>query len=259
MTPGREPIKALGIAAARKVRDEIGYASPTELEIEVLAYMRGVMVRRAEARGARANLVRVGDRAIVGVADGLSAVERRWAIAHELGHFEAHPDVNFLDLFCSSGDMLPSYRTSGREPEANAFAAELLMPEDLFTPRCDMPRVSWHPIEELARSFEVSVMAAGLRFLDCTEERVALVCMKDGKVEWTKSSKGFGARPTKGRKVTPWTEAHSWFEKEEVASEPQSVSASAWLDERRDDEELFEHVFPLRSLGMAMSLLWWRP
>lgn len=255
----REPIKAIGVAAARKVRAEIGYLAPMELSIEVLAFMRGVMVRRAEARGARANLVRVGDRAIVGVADGLTAVERRWAIAHELGHFEAHPDVNFLDLFCSSGDMLPSYRTSGREPEANAFAAELLMPEDLFTPACDVDRVSWRPVEKLARRFEVSVMAAGLRFLDCTDERVALVCMKEGRVEWTKASKGFGQRPTKGRRVSEWTEAHGWFAKGECGSEPQTVSASAWLEDGSDHQELVEHVFPIRKLGMAMSLLWWRP
>jgi Zn-dependent peptidase ImmA (M78 family) len=255
----REPIKAIGVAAARKVRADIGYRTPTEMEIEVLAFMRGVIVRRAQARGSRANLVRVGDRAIVGVADGLEAVERRWAIAHELGHFEAHPDINFLDLFCSSGDMLPSYRTSGREPEANAFAAELLMPEDLFTPQCDLDRVSWKPIEKLARRFEVSVMAAGLRFLDCTDERVALVCLHEGKVHWTKASKGFGPRPTKGRRVSEWSEAHAYFDKDQIQAEPQTVSASAWLDEGKDDDELVEHVFPLRKLGMAMSLLWWRP
>lgn len=254
----RQPIKAIGIAAARKVREAIGYAHPTELEIEVLAYMRGVLVRPAGAKGARANLIRVGERAIVGVAESLSKAERRWAIAHELGHFEAHPDVSYLGL-CSSGDMISIYRQSGREPEANAFAAELLMPEDMFTRDCDLAKVEWKPIERIAKRYEVSVMAAGLRFLDCTDERVALVCVKDGAIAWTKASKGFGPRPNKGARVSEWTESHAFFARGEVAPEPQSVSASAWLDERADDEELVEHVFPLESLGMAMSLLWWKP
>src|SRR5262249_42253940 len=152
----REPVNALGVAAARKVRDAIGYAHPTELEIEVLAHMRGALVRRSPARGARANLLRIGDRGIIGVAEGLSTEERRWAVAHELGNFEIHAGVTFVDL-CSSGDMLPSYRASGREPEANAFAAELLMPADLFAPRCDPAKLSWKPIRELADAFGVSI------------------------------------------------------------------------------------------------------
>src|SRR5262249_47632762 len=136
--------------------------------------MRGALVRSTPAYGARANLLRVGDRSIIGVAPGLSSDERRWAIAHELGHFEAHAGLNgtgFVGL-CSSEDMLPSYRASGLEPEANAFAEELLMPEDLFakasSDACTTaggPLLSWEPIEQLASSFGVSLAAAAIRFV----------------------------------------------------------------------------------------------
>jgi Zn-dependent peptidase ImmA (M78 family) len=254
----REPIRALGVAAARKVRAAIGYDHPTDLEIEVLAFMRGALVRPTPARGARANLIRLGERGIIGVADGLTVGERRWAIAHELGHFEAHVDTSFLGL-CSGDDMLPSYRTSGLEPEANAFAAELLMPEELFRPRCDVAKVAWGPIETLARSFRVSTMAAALRFIAFTDERVALVCMKNGVVSWVSATRDFGSRPKRGSKVAPWTEARAFFDKGDVAESPQTVSASAWVDDAEDDDDLVEHVLPLRSHGMAMSLLWWKP
>ena len=53
----REPIRGIGVKAARNVRGAIGYAHPTEVEIEVLAYMRGALVRNAPAHGARANLI----------------------------------------------------------------------------------------------------------------------------------------------------------------------------------------------------------
>src|SRR5689334_5136357 len=100
----REPIASLGIQGARRVRQALGYHHPTELPIEVLAHMRGVLVRPAPTTGARANVIRIGDRGVVGVADGLPDDQRRWAIGHELGHFELHPDVSYVGL-CTGDDL----------------------------------------------------------------------------------------------------------------------------------------------------------
>lgn len=127
----REPLINLGIKRARVVRQEVGYLHPTELPIEVLAHMRKALVRPAPTTGARANVVRIADCAIVSVAGGLPDDQRRWAIAHELGHVELHPGVSYVGL-CTGEDMLLDYLGSGREQEANAFAAELLMPEDFM-------------------------------------------------------------------------------------------------------------------------------
>jgi hypothetical protein len=254
----RLPDRAIGIAAARAVRAEVGYAHPTELDIETLAFMRGALVRVSPTTGARANLVRVGGRGVIGVAAGLTVEERRWAIAHELGHFEAHATVSFLGL-CTGDDMVSTYEASGREQEANAFAAELLMPEDLFVPRSDVASVSWGPMRALAEQFRVSATASALRFLDFTDERVALVCAKDGVVTWAYASKDFGRRPARGSRVAEWTEARAFFDKGEASSVPELVSASAWIDGARDEEELVEHVDGISALGVAMSLLWWRP
>ena len=255
--PRRLPIRAIGVAAARAVRSALGYERPTELDIETLAYLRGVMVRAAPATGARANLVRVGDRGIIGVAAGLSPVERRWAIAHELGHFEAHARVSFLGL-CSGADMISAYEASGREAEANAFAAELLMPEDLVAAKCDPARLSWEPLRALAEEHQVSLTAAALRFVGFTSERAAVVCVKDGVIAWAASTKDFGRCPARGTRVDPWSEAHAFFAKGSASAVPEMVSASAWVEDAGDDEEVIEHVLTMPALGVAMTLVWWR-
>jgi len=261
MTPNstrrREPVRGIGVKAARAVRTELGYAHPLELEIELIAFMRGALVRASGAHGARANLLRMGDKGIIAVADSLSPEERRWAIAHELGHFEAHAGVSFVGL-CTSTDMVPAYETSGREPEANAFAAELLMPGDLFAKKCDVAKLSWAPICSLAEEFAVSVTAAALRFVQLTDERVAVVCAKDGAVVWTSGTRDFGKRPRRGVRVKEWSESYEFFKRGKVEKKPQTVSASAWLDDAGDDVELQEHVFAIPRLRLAMSLLWWK-
>lgn len=251
----RQPIRGIGVKAARGVRSAIGYRHPTEIELEVVAYMRGALVRPTPARGARGNLLRVGQRGIISVAEGLSPEERRWAIAHELGHFEAHAGVSFVGL-CTSADMLPAYEASGREPEANAFAAELLMPEDLVRPRCDVAQPSWSPIEALAAEFAVSLSAAALRFVELCDEAVCVVFAKAGTIAWSSASASFGPRPRRGTRVQPWTEAHEFFAKGDASRRAETVSASAWLAHADDDEELVEHLFPVPKLESAMSLLW---
>jgi Zn-dependent peptidase ImmA (M78 family) len=251
----RLPIPEIAVQRARIVRAEVGYAHPTELEIEVLAHIRGVLVRESPTRGARANLVRVGSRGVISVAEGLPGEQRRWAIAHELGHFETHPAANYLGL-CVGEDLRFSYDASGHEPEANAFAAELLMPEDLFGARCDVAKVSWTPILALAREFQVSVTAAALRFIAFTWDRVAIVMSKDGKVAWSQATRDFGRRPTRGAALNQWSLAYDFFKKGQVSAIPETVSAQAWVPSARSDEEVVEHVFPMRSLGVALSILW---
>jgi Zn-dependent peptidase ImmA (M78 family) len=256
--PKREPILSLGIQCARVVRQEIGYDHPTELELEVIAHIRGALVRASPTTGSRACLMRVGDRGVIGVACGLSDGERRWAIAHELGHFEAHSNVSYLGL-CTGEDLRSDYGRDGREPEANAFAAELLLPEDLVRKRCDVAEVKWDPIERLAEDFQVSLMAAARRFVIFTDDRVAVVCCKEGKVAWSDGNRAFGRRPARGAKVDQWSLAYDFFTKGDVTRRRETVSAGAWIADVSDNLELVEHVIPMPRLGLTFSLLWFPP
>ena len=245
----------IGIRGARLVRDAVGYHHPTELPIHVLAHMRGALVRPTPTTGTRANVIRIGDRAVIGVADGLPEDQRRWAIAHELGHFELHPGVSYVGL-CTGEDLVLDYLGDGREQEANAFAAELLMPEDLYAKRCDVPKVSWGPIKTLAQEFQVSATAAALRFLAFTYDRAAVLCCKDGVVKWSRSTRDFGRRLARGDKLDSWSLTYDFFAKGSCSEKPESVNASAWVPGAHDDSELVEHVLPMPRLKMALTLLW---
>ena len=92
-----------GVRAADLVRSALDLRHPAELEIEVVAHMRGALVRPEPTTGAKASLVRIGSKGIIGVAD-LPFAQQRWAIAHELGHFELHLDQSYLGL-CTGDDL----------------------------------------------------------------------------------------------------------------------------------------------------------
>jgi hypothetical protein len=75
------------------------------------------------------------------------------------------------------------------EVEANAFAAYLLMPFHDF--RRQIPadaKPSWDDLSGCAERYNVSLVAATLRWLEYTSIRAVLVVSRDGFVDWGKSS-----------------------------------------------------------------------
>ena len=57
---------------------------------------------------------------------------KRFAIAHELGHWFLHE--NESQFFVCTAEQMREYKGSPTEVEANIFASELLMPTFLFRP-----------------------------------------------------------------------------------------------------------------------------
>lgn len=251
----RDPLPGPAIARARAVLTELGLKHPTEIEIEAIAHARGALVRAAPTKGARANLLRMGARGIISVSD-LALEPRRWAIAHELGHFEAHPNVSYLG-FCTGEDLRADYHSSGREPEANAFAAELLMPEALFQKAVDkVEKPAWKEVQAIAAGFQVSLTAAAHRFVELSWERIALFICKDGKVVNSRGRRDFGTRLKKGQPLHSDSLAHDYFAKTKAWLGAQHVSAEAWSPNTRGTHEVMEELFVMDAHGVVLALVW---
>ena len=75
-----------------------------------------------------------------------------------------------------------------REPEANQFAAYLLMPLDDLREQIGNYPISPELIEHLTNRYMVSRLAFLLKWISMTEERAQLVVSEDGYFKWAKSS-----------------------------------------------------------------------
>jgi Zn-dependent peptidase ImmA (M78 family) len=109
--------------------------------------------------------------AVIGVNSNNAKVRQRFTIAHELGHLilherqelilDRHVQVNFRDTTSSTA-------TNQEEIEANQFAAELLMPQDLLERSLQSllagrPLTDIDLVRRLASRFEVSHQAMEFR------------------------------------------------------------------------------------------------
>ncbi len=110
-----------------------------------------------------------GDHAVVGVNKDHHPNRQRFTIAHELGHYLLHRTSTSVFIDGSSvffRDGTSSEGTRLQEIEANAFAAELLMPEALLR-----EHIGEQPLDvfddtalwRLADLFGVSVQALSIR------------------------------------------------------------------------------------------------
>jgi predicted transcriptional regulator len=86
-------------------------------------------------------------------------MRRRFTIAHEIGHYVLHAAGATGAVFCRVTDA-PEAPKQLIEREANRFAAELLMPEDLV--RAESVRLS-SDCAAMADLFQVSAPAMGWR------------------------------------------------------------------------------------------------
>ena len=113
-----------------------------------------------------------------------------FTLGHEFGHYLLHRIDYPNGFMCSTEDMASWDSEYGRlESQANEFAANLLMPLDDFRVQvADRVAPKLDVIGDCADRYEVSLIAAILRWLSYTRRRSVLVVSTEGYVLWSRSS-----------------------------------------------------------------------
>jgi len=234
---------------------------PVEIDVEAIAGLCGAIVRDCRLTGAEARLLRVGSKAMISVSDRVRELtRRRFDIAHEIGHLRLHDENNMLRI-CSAEDVaaLGFERLSlpKKEIEANAFAAELLLPRFMVIPRIRNKKPSMSTIAELAEMFNTSLSATARRFVSCCDERCAVVFSHQGCIKSFTASKDFGFWIPVGQELKEDSLAYDYFHGKALPTWAESVDASSWLEGKFvDDAVICEHSKVLGSYGIVLSLLW---
>lgn len=173
MTSAREDIRA----KVDGLLSEFGIGS-LPVNVEKLAGSLGVEIYYDDLEDDISGFLAIKNgKATIVVNEGHHQNRRRFTIAHELGHFFLHvKDLNDEELFIDKvkfhRDQMSALGVERREVEANRFAAELLMPEDLlFSKAVEFSGQGFDItdkklIEDLARSCMVSEQALTIRLGD---------------------------------------------------------------------------------------------
>lgn len=222
-----------------------------------------VVVSKVPSPGYTACLVRpVPDKpgGIV-LAPGQNRGRVRFSIAHELGHYHIPSHAQRGLAWCGERDMVARRGSAATlEWEANDFAAELLMPRAPFFRDVSGRDPAFSEIVELAspEMYNVSRTAAALRYVELSRQQCALICAKDGVIEWVAKSEDFPYRIPWIDDAVPAGSVSSFaFDGEGDISTAERIHPYIWLEvEQRQPVQVFESTHSIPSQHQVLSLLW---
>lgn len=236
-----------------------GFNEPCDLILEDLAFDRGVLVTEGPLDHMEARLVRKGSRGLIRIKQNIPELGRkRFAIAHELGHWELHKSISQV-FVCTVDDMVASYKASTEEGEANFFASGLLMPRWLFLQQSHNRVLSVKTISDLALYFGTSFTATAIRYVDLNSEPCAVVASSDCRIRWWRGSRDFEDRfwlEARAR-LSPYTVAGSVFMNGRRPTGPEPVDIAEWSERGKDDDAgtFIEDCLNMDNYGQVLSLL----
>ncbi|AMP02061.1 hypothetical protein CAter282_4296 [Collimonas arenae] len=188
--------------------------------------------------------------------NSLETPERqRFTICHEIAHI-------VLGLV-SQHDEIPSWGYAKRdinETWCDVFAAELLMPYDIFRAKIrDEGEPSEELIESLASEFRTSFPAAGSRFAAVTDLPCAFVTIDRSIIRYASRSlslRKIGAWIAPKSPVPTGSVAHRLRADEVNGSATQEVAQDIWFSDWEKDRDLWEMSRHYARFDQTVSLLW---
>jgi Zn-dependent peptidase ImmA (M78 family) len=155
--------------AAKKLLTELKIKE-LPIPVEEIAEKLGAKLRFEPFDGELSGMLfRNSEHTVIGVNSSHANTRQRFTIAHEIAHLRLHKGELFVDeAKINFRDSNSSLAIKPEEMEANAFAAELLMPDGLLRDQITIlaKKHRGSPdelIEKLAKAFDVSHQAMEYR------------------------------------------------------------------------------------------------
>lgn len=234
------------LTPAERLLLDLGIKSPTEIDLDAIAWSRGAIVNYRPLDRCEATIVGSQNRAVITVSDKSIPERQRFSLAHELGHWHHHRG---RVLFCGKQDVGNfGNDTNNPESQADRFASDLILPNYLLFPRISLvKRVTLALVRELREEFQASLTATLLKLVKSNRFPILIVCHGQRGRRWFQ----------RADMILPW-----WFPSDELDVDsfafellfkgidenafPRKIGADAWFSFRNADRyEIQEQSFRL--------------
>lgn len=244
---------------AREIIKRLRIRRPEDISIEDIAWVAGAIVVDGGLRGAEARLVHSpgADKAILRVSTLVSpAGRRRFAIAHELGHLRLTHRAGSATQ-CSEKEFTAWYvGQKNQEVEANIFASELLMPEELVRRRLARTSPGFDVVDELAAAFQTTLTASAIRYIELCDEPCAAVHSCGGNICWFRANPLFRGWIKVASALSPNTHASDYFSSGVLSPQMDVVRKDAWVEDASDRSTVKEQSRALHRYNSVLTILW---
>lgn len=202
----------------------------------------------------------LGNKNIITVNGNHKEERQRFTVLHEIAHIVLELPSQHHGGNMTTSDLI-SYR--GRPKEeilCDVFAAECLLPYDLFKKDIDDVDVSLDAVKQLAEKYQASVTSTGSRFAVNCDVPCAFVLMENGKIRYVSSSRFL--RELKGwigigTPVPQSSVAHRLIKEVSKTQDYDEIAVDIWFTNGiRNYDLLAEEAMLVREWDQCLSLIW---
>lgn len=179
---------------AEKLLQELGITEPEEIDLEVIAWHVGAIIKRKKLDGCEARIVGAGDKAIITVNSTSVFVRQQFSIGHEIGHWHYHRGKS---LVCRSNEIGNFHHSGGAilERQADKFASNLLLPNYILSPYLNQfKKLCFDAIRKTAKSFGTSLPATAIGLIERGRWPAMLICHGHEGRKWFVRNTGLSER-----------------------------------------------------------------
>ena len=248
---------------ALDILEQCGLDDPTEIPLHIIVQGLGAYYEEKPLQKCEGRIISIGSKTLITINSNITIEgKKRYAIAHEIGHFIMHRDsipiisdseLNFVDWL----------KRGPHEQEANEFASEFLMPRELFKSECKGKKFSPELIRALALRFQTSLTATILKYVQFGNHEVCVVYCKGNKMKWWKKSEDFyhflnfeyNAAPPPGSVAFEMFTKGTYYNDSE---RKQQIWKSDWFEMKDDETDVpfFELCIFVPSYNYTLSIIW---
>lgn len=187
----------------------------------------------------------------------------RFTLAHELGHYfiDTHRIGLINGILSSHPTLLNQNSISRIEKEADYFASCLLMPEKTLVKLVEKRDFSFKILEDISMTFNVSTIAAAIRFSQLGNHPIMIVYAENGIIKWKTCSDDFPYKLTllEDDNIPENTVLGEYFKLKNVEDtrSTEEVYAIDWFRYvSKDDSERCFNEYCLPFENKAISIIW---
>jgi Zn-dependent peptidase ImmA (M78 family) len=246
---------------AAQLIDSYCVTSANKLNIEEIAWAEKLAIKEMPLKNYMGLINFKKNFGIISInSDIVEPGQRKFTIAHEMGHFFNEKDRLPHLRGCTSDDLNSFKSNKNNEDSANEFAAELLMYRPWFNEFIKKREVNFELIKELANHFSVSLSAAAIRYSNIGKYPVAVVYSKNGKVAWSAFHDYFPFNYIpKGFTLNKHSAAFDFFAGKTMQTCSNLVQAKIWFPNNfkaKDSTYLYEQNVAMPNYNAVLTLLW---
>ncbi|CAM3690698.1 ImmA/IrrE family metallo-endopeptidase [Sphingobacterium prati] len=200
--------------------------------------------------------------------NSLETTRGRFSLAHEIAHYYINEHRIGLQngLLEPHGSITDLNNSDPIELEADYFAGCLLMPYDKLYYFDQVKNFSLDKIKAISESFQVSLLAATIRYCQTCIHEMMFVVSENNIVKWYGRNEYFPKWPFRFKvygTLPPTTVAGEFFTKPDSRfSSIEEVNPDDWffpfLNDYRANRKMNEQCFYADNYGYVISLLWFK-